>query len=362
MQDEQRVPEISFPASAKGRPRSRVALVRGNDRGGNILRCLELIEDQIYLGKRIVIKPNLVSIRKALSATHAEALEAVLSFVRQRTDAEITVAEGCAIADAMKAFENYGLAAVARHYGVRLLDLNRDRWVPVNVVDRDLRPMTLRFARTVAESDCRISLAPMKTHDAAIVTLSLKNLVMGSLINDGLKGLERFMHGLSHLVRPTDALYPRHFGWVVRHILRSDKVAMHQTYQTLNYNLFLLARAFPVHLAVLDGFTAMEGRGPTQGKPVDLRLAVASTDFIAADSLAARIMGFDPQDIGYLYHAIADGLGEGELHRLEVIGGRWEDCLRPFEPHPNITRQRAWRHPAIDALRISGGNPQSSAA
>jgi uncharacterized protein (DUF362 family) len=251
----------------------------------------------------------------------------------------------------MKGFEHYGLMEVARRYGARLLDLNRDDWVEVKVVDRDLRPMTLRFARTVAESDCRISLTPMKTHDAVIVSLSLKNLVMGSLTNDGLKGLERLMHGLSHLVRPRDALYPRRFGWVVRHILRSDKVAMHQTYATLNYNLFLLAKAFPVHLAVLDGFTAMEGSGPTQGKPVDLRLAVASTDFIAADSVGARIMGFDPEEIGYLHHAIAGGLGAGDLDRIQILGEQLEDCLRPFEPHPNFVRQRAWKQAEVEALR-----------
>jgi uncharacterized protein (DUF362 family) len=332
---------------------SDVAIVRGDDRRQNIRRSLELINDQIHLGQRIVIKPNLVSITKPLSATHADALEPVLRFVRERTDAEITVAEGCAIADAMKGFETYGLLEVARRYGARLVDLNRDRWVEVNVVDRDLRPMTLRFAQTVAESDCRISLTPMKTHDAVIVTLSLKNLVMGSLINDGLKGLERFMQGLSHLVRPRDALYARNFDWIVRHILRSDKVAMHQTYATLNYNLFLLAKAFPAHLAVLDGFTAMEGRGPTQGKPVNLHLAVASTDFIAADSVGARIMGFDPKEIGYLHHAIAAGLGEGKVARIGILGDHLEDCIRPFEPHPNYARQRDWKRTEVEALRAS---------
>jgi hypothetical protein len=215
---------------------SHVALVRGGDRRQNIRQSLELIDDRIRLGQRIVIKPNMVSITKPLSATHAEALEAVLRFICERTNTEVTVAEGCAIANTMKGFATYGLLEVAKRYGARLVDLNRDRWVEVKVVDRDLRPMPLRFARTVAESDCRISLTPMKTHDAVIATLSLKNLVMGSLINDGLGSLERLMHGLSHLVRPRDALYPRIFGWVVRHILRSDKVAMHQTYATLNYN------------------------------------------------------------------------------------------------------------------------------
>ena len=332
---------------------SEVSIAKGDDRRQNIRRSLELIESQIRLGDRIVIKPNMVSTTKPLSATHAEALEEVLQFVCERTDREIVVAEGCAMADAMKGFEIYGLAEVAKHYGARLVDLNRDQYVEVEVVDRDLSPITLRYARTVAESDCRISLAPMKTHDVVVATLSLKNLVMGSLIRESSGRLERLMYRLSHWVRPSDALYPRHFGWVVRHVLRSDKLTMHQTYASMNYNLFLIAKEFPVHLAILDGFTAMEGRGPTEGTPVDLRVAVASTDFIAADSVGARIMGFDPEEIGYLHHAIAGGLGEGSLDRIRILGERLEDCIRPLEPHPNYLQQRAWQRPEVEALRAS---------
>jgi uncharacterized protein (DUF362 family) len=332
---------------------SDVALVKGDDRRQNILRSLELIEDQIHLGRRIVVKPNMVSVTKPLSATHAEALDAVLNFICERTDCKITVAEGCANADSIKGFETYGLAGVAKRYGAKLVDLNLDQTVEVEVVDRDLRPMTLRFARTLAESDYRISLTPMKTHDAVIITLSLKNMVMGGLIREGSDSLDRVIHGLSHWVRPRDALYPRAFGWVVKHILRSDKVAMHQTYATLNYNLFLISKAYPPNLAVLDGFTAMEGRGPTQGEPVDLQVAVASTDFIAADSVGARIMGFEPEEIGYLHHAIGYGLGEGAMDRIRILGDSLEDCIHPFEPHPNWARQQAWKWPEVEALRAS---------
>jgi uncharacterized protein (DUF362 family) len=86
---------------------------------------------------------------------------------------------------------------------------------------------------------------------------------------------------------------------------------------------------------------------------VNLRLAVASTDFIAADSVGARIMGFDPEDIGYLHHAIADGLGEGTLDRIQILGDRLEDCIRPFVPHPNYARQRAWKRTEVEVLRAS---------
>jgi len=330
-----------------------VAIVRGDKRRQNILTSLKMIEDRIHLGQRIVVKPNMVSIAKPLSATHAQALDAVLQFIRERTDREITVAEGCAIADSMKGFQRYGLDEVAKRYGARLVDLNQDQWVEVEVLRRDLRPMTLRFARTVAESDCRISLTPMKTHDAVIVTLSLKNLVMGSLLSKSMGILDKLLHSLSHWVRPRDALYPRRFDWVVRYVLRSNKIAMHQSYPTMNYNLFLIAKAYPVHLAILDGFTGMEGWGPTLGKPVDLRLAVASTDFIAADSIGARIMGFDPEEVGYLHHAIAAGLGEASLDRIHILGERLEDCVRPFEPHPTYSRQRQWKRPEIEELRLA---------
>jgi uncharacterized protein (DUF362 family) len=335
---------------------SDVAIVKGDDRYRNIYRSLELIEDQIRLGQRIVVKPNMVSITKPLSATHADALEAVLQFIRERTDGEIIVAEGCANADSIKGFEIYGLAEVANRYRAHLVDLNRDRWVEVEVFDRDLLKIRLRFARTIAESDCRISLTPMKTHDTVIVTLSLKNLVMGGLIREGrrsLELLERLTHGLSHWVRPRDALFPRGFGWVIKHVIRSDKVTMHQTYATMNYNLFLIARVYPVHLAILDGFTAMEGRGPTEGDPVSLSVAVASTDFIAADSIGARLMGFDPEEVGYLHYAIADGLGAGELDRIRIRGDRLANCVRPFEPHPSYERQRAWQRAEIETMRAS---------
>lgn len=335
---------------------SEVSIIRGKDRAENIRQSLQLIEDDVRLGERIVIKPNMVSIAKPLSATHADALDAVLQFIRERTHAEITVAEGCANADSMRGFEIYGLAEVAKRYGARLVDLNRDRWVEVEVLDRDFRPMTLRFARTIAESDCRISLTPMKTHDTVIVTLSLKNLVMGSLIRrrrHTSEQLERLTHWVSHRVRPRDALYPRGFGWVVRHIIRSDKVAMHQTYATMNYNLFLISRAYPAHLAVLDGFTGMEGRGPTAGTAVNMRLAVASSDFVAADSIGARIMGFDPEDVGYLHYAIEAGLGEGSIERIQILGERLEDCIRPFAPHPTCERQRLWKRAELESMLTS---------
>jgi uncharacterized protein (DUF362 family) len=326
---------------------ARVALVRGGDRRENLLRALELIEGDVRLGGRIVVKPNIVSIAKPLAVTHAEALGAVLEFLRARTAAPITVAEGSASASTLDGFALHGYREAAARFGATLVDLNRDRWVEVDLVDRDWRPMRLRVARTIAESDLRVSLALPKTHDVVGVTLALKNLAMGGLIRrhaDVGRRLDRLIHSLGHILRPRDALVPRRLDPVVRWLIRSDKLRMHQTYETMNWNLHLLARAFPAGLAVLDGFVGMEGEGPTSGDPVDLRVAIASADPVACDAVGARVMGFDPGEIGYLHHTARAGLGEIDPGRIEVLGDRIEDCRRPFRPHPHMERQKAWRN------------------
>ena len=64
-------------------------------------------------------------------------------------------------------------------------------------------------------------------------------------------------------------------------------------------------------------------------------------------------MGFAPTEVGYLHHAMADGLGEGALDRIRILGERLEDCIRPFEPHPSYLRQREWKRAEVEELRAS---------
>lgn len=71
---------------------ANVAITRGEDRAENITQALTLIEQDVHLGDRIVVKPNMVSITRQLASTHADALDAVLHFIRDRTDRPITVA------------------------------------------------------------------------------------------------------------------------------------------------------------------------------------------------------------------------------------------------------------------------------
>jgi len=238
-------------------------------------------------------------------------------------------------------------------FGVELQDLNEDDWERVEVFDRRLRPLRLRVARTALESDFRISIGPPKTHDCVIVTLSLKNLIMGSLIR------EQRTSGRSRLVADLGRMLPTWFtelpplqGLKVRvgsGLTHSDKFAMHQGYPVINLNLYRMAKRLSPHLSVIDGWVGMEGDGPVGGEPVEMGWAMASTDFLAADATAARIMGFDPHQVGYLHYCALGGLGKMEPSEIELAGNlSLEEARRPFEPHQDYERQAQWSLPGIE--------------
>jgi len=330
--------------------KSQVALVKGNDRYDNIAQALALIEDEIDLSdeKRVLIKPNFVSTRHQLAATHVEAVRAVLDWLCPRYDGPITIGEGAAVSDTFDGYRNFGYLDLAQEYDVRFVDLNQDEWVPVQVYDRRLHPMTVRVARTTLESDFRISIGPPKTHDAVIVTLSLKNMVVGSMIRGRGGGL---FQRLGQLLpdRLTNSALAEKAKSRLSTINRNDKFALHQGYHGLNLNLYTLAKVIAPHLSVIDGFVGMEGSGPSDGDPVDLRVAVVSTDFLAADTVATRLMGFDPDEVGYLHYCKLGGLGAGDLSDIEIVGNATvEECRRHFKPHPTYRGQLQWRLPSAE--------------
>lgn len=300
--------------ATKGVKKSRVALVRGDDRYRNVSQALEEIEGEIELAgkQRIVVKPNFVSTRTPLSATHVDAVRAVLDCLRAKGVDEVTLAEGPAMGSFQRGLSNYGYEGLVSEYGLKLVDLNEDEAIEVELHDRQFRPMHLRVARTALESDYRISVGPPKTHDMSIVTLSLKNWAVGSLV-------------------------------------RGQKSRCHQNTPAINLNLYKLAYHVGPHLSVIDGFQAMEGNGPVGGSAVDWRIAIASTDFLSADSLAAQLMGFRLEDIGYLYYCQLKGLGQGKLEDMELVGNAGVDEVRrSFAPHRSYERQLNWRIPNVE--------------
>ncbi len=331
----------------------KVALVRGQDRYQNVASALALIEDQVNLKDRklVLVKVNFVSTSDQLAATHVDATRAVLDFIRARYSGPLVIAEGAASTSTFEGFRNYGYLPLAQEYDAMLMDLNSDEWEEVEVLDYRLRPMKVRVAKTVLESDFRISVTPPKTHDTVIVTLSLKNIIVGSLIRDqgGTSAIVDLVRRFTPSWLSSSPLAQKLKARASGPFFRNDKAAIHQGYEAINLNLYRLAKLLWPHLSVIDGFEGMEGDGPVSGSPVPWRVALAGTDPLAVDSLTAHLMGFDPDEIGYLYYCKVSGLGVGDLSRIKVVGNASpQEVRRRFRPHSSYREQLAWKFPEAE--------------
>jgi len=90
----------------------------------------------------------------------------------------------------------------------------------------------------------------------------------------------------------------------------------------------------------------MEGNGPIDGTPVDHRVCVVSTDYLAADTVGASLMGIDPADIGYLSYLASAKMGESDLSKIEILGEPVAKFAKKYQLATTIQNQLKWKDPA----------------
>ena len=127
----------------------------------------------------------------------------------------------------------------------------------------------------------------------------------------------------------------------------SDKPILHGGgSHGININLAMLAPMLHPSLAVIDGFEGMEGNGPISGTRVDHRVCVVSTDYLAADTVGATLMGIDPANIGYLAYLATAKVGESDLSKMEILGEPVAKLAKKYQLGSSIDTQLQWKHAA----------------
>jgi uncharacterized protein (DUF362 family) len=313
---------------------SNVSLTRGNDARDNTFNALKNIEDEIMASlegkKRILIKPNFVVVTTPLCATSVDAVRGILDFIRPRFKGPIEIGEATVSGakgmdqgteGTYAGFRDYGYLPLEKEYGVKLTDLNLEPHIMHYIFNTDgNRPQPIRIiAKYLDRDQYLISAGKMKTHNCVLVTMSLKNILMGAPKNDYKTQNDKF---LMH-------------SWNLKEVKPGFKFALAKD-MVLHYNLFQIAQIAYPDLGVVDAFTSMEGDGPIDGTPVDTRLALASVDPLALDSLGTKIMGFDPTQVLYLSSMNEAGMGQGDLDKINVLGADLNECLFKFKPHSSL--------------------------
>jgi len=262
--------------------RATVALTHGDDRRKNVYNALMAVDKDLQpklrTRKYVVIKPNFVSTVNQLAANHVDAVRGILDYLSEHFKGPVVIAESSA-GNTMQGFENFKFTTLPAEYKqqqVQLIDLNAEaKFERIAVLDKDLHIVPMRLAARLLDPEAFvISSAMLKTHNTAIASLSIKNMVVGAPLHNAPNETTRW----------------------------NDKRKFHVGLRQTHYNMLLTAQRLAPSwgASVIDGYEGMEGNGPGSGTPVPSRLAIASADFVATDRVAAQCMGIDPEWMGYV--------------------------------------------------------------
>ena len=303
--------------------KTKVGLAQTENRRQNVFTALELVRDDLVpkLHNQVMLKPNFLSSSNQLASTHVDAIRGVIDFLLTvpNPPEEIIVAEGGNESFSGEAFQNFGYTALPDEYNIpiRLVDLNQETdWEETTIFLADRQEISIKMPKTVLDCPCTISVAVAKTHDAGVVTLALKNMIMGTLYKQDRVKMHGFnTHGERELPREA---------------------------QTLNINLIRVSRYLKPDIGVIDGTVGLQGNGPGGTDAIDLGVAVASADVFAADAVTSKAMGFEPLEIGLLHYANEMGYGVADLERIEILGTPVEEVITGFKPHETAELQFQW--------------------
>lgn len=318
------------------RPAAAVAAVRGDDLGSMTREALEAlggVPEFVHPGETVFIKPNMVTLPFAPGTGNPflagecakpEIVLAVTEECLRAGAAEVIIGDGSQLPsfswenattldgstnllqeDARLSSEYEGKVTLA------CLDADSPDWVEVPT---SAELGSIAISSLVARADRVISIPVMKTHTWAQLSLSLKNFV-------GVTPLERY-------------------GWTPSGAF-SRVLLDHSSPEAIAQLYLDIVDAVQPDLAIIDASIGVEGDGPTitdGGLTVDMKerlgswLLLASSDLVAADATAARVMNHEPSDVKQIVMGYEMGLGEMRKESIEIVGERLDDLRVDWLP------------------------------
>ena len=248
-------------------------------------------------GKRVLLKPNLVEPHAGVSHinTHPMVVRAAAEAFLRHGAAEVLVAEGPGHRrDSLLVLEESGLADVLYEDKIPFIDLNSGSVIKVKNLGGRSKLGDLILPQELLHADVVVSLAKMKTHHWAGVSLSMKNM-FGA------------MPGIV-------------YGW--------PKNLLH--WVGITESILDINATIKPNMAIVDGIIGMQGDGPIMGTPVQSNVLVMGRNLPAVDATCTRIMGIDPNKIPYLQGS-SGWLGAIREKNIEQRGEKIESVRKNFQ-------------------------------
>lgn len=256
--------------------------IYGTDYKENTKRLLEsyglteLILEKCQKDCRIGIKPNLVSPTPADfgATTHPEVVAGIIEYLNEHDIKNIVILEGSWVGDKTEdAFEYCGYNELSKKYGVKLIDMQKDKASKVSYDGYEIN-----ICSSVKELDFLINVPVLKGHCQTRMTCALKN-IKGLIPNSE----KRRFHSLG-LHKPIS---------ILSDVIKQDFVVVDH---------------------ICGDLTCEDG-----GNPVVTNCIMASADPVLIDAYACRVLGLNISDVGYLELVSHMGIGSTDIDNARII-------------------------------------------
>ena len=291
-----------------GKTKVSVAKVEGGDVYAAVKKAVDLIGGMgrfVKKGDRVTLKPNLAYPYAPPATTDPRVTKAVAQLALDAGASRVLIGDSAAYSckkilgvgrwTNQDVIDKTGHAKVAEETGAQIVDFDEGEFVMTDIPDGVIL-QEAPIAKAMLDTDVVINIPALKMHFETFVTLGLKNY-----------------HGI----------LPDHY-----------KVQWHK--DEIMQKIVDLHKVVKTHLTILDGLVGMEGLGPRCGSPVEMNLIAASADVVSLDAVATELMGVDAWKVDSTRIAHTQGIGNGKMENIEVVGEKIADVKKDFE-HPDVS-------------------------
>jgi len=297
--------------------KSKVAIVRCNSYDNHLVRqavtngieWLGGTEKFVVKGEKVVLKVNLLvgDPPEKCVTTHPSVFKAVAETF-MNAGAHILYGDSPGFGSPLAVAKKSGLAGIADELKVNLANFTEGREI---FYDKGRQNKKFTIAKGVLDADGIISLPKMKTHGLERFTGCIKNQ-FGCIVG--------FQKGEFHVKLPDAKEFAR---------------------MLVDLNNFINPRLY-----IMDGIIAMEGNGPRGGNPRPMHVLLFSTDPVALDATACRMIDLNPLFVPVIPYGYESGAGTYHPDEIEILG---DDPKVFFTPDFKVDKSpvRAYRKNAF---------------
>jgi uncharacterized protein (DUF362 family) len=161
--------------------------------------------------------------------------------------------------------------------------------------------------------------------------------------------------GLSHILFKPNVFISTHImriyerGSILKNLLGlipdKKKVRFHKKLEPALLDMYEAIGG--IDLAVLDGTCISTGVAPN-AKRIPTNILIVGRDAVAAEAIGATLVGMKPEEMPIIQQAVARGLGEGDIKKIELLGvpvaelkARFAQLLKPPKKKTKLSKPKS---------------------